>query len=113
MKNILYLGFTFLILICFQVYLERLNILAPEGTDTEHDSLNSRYKIENGKLYFLNADGHWINQDNFVWKGENGHYYLQQNGQIYQSNDGSFWSLLSGDKIQQDFLLPSQVPNKQ
>ena len=112
MKSILYLGFIFLILISFQVYLERLNILAPEGTDTELDSLHSRYKIENGKLYFLSSDGNWMDQDNFVWKGENGHFYLQQNGQIYQSNNGAYWSLLSVDKMQQDFL-PSEVLSKQ
>ncbi|MHB1278350.1 MAG: hypothetical protein ACYC1Q_08120 [Bacteroidia bacterium] len=112
MKSILSLGFIFLVLISFQIYLERLNILAPEGTDTELDSLNSRYKIENGKLYFLSSDGLWIDQDNFVWKGENGHYYLQQNGQIYQSNNGSYWSLLSTDKMHQDFL-PSEVLSKQ
>ncbi|HCS20953.1 MAG TPA: hypothetical protein DIW47_10415 [Bacteroidetes bacterium] len=112
MKSILSLGIFFLVLISFQIYLERLNILAPEGTDTELDSLNSHYKIENGKLYFLSSDGRWIDQDNFVWKGENGHYYLQQNGQIYESNNGSYWSLLSTDKMPQDFL-PSEVLSKQ
>lgn len=112
MKSILSLGFIFVLLISFQIYLERLNILAPEGTDTEHDSLNSRYKIENGKLYFLSSDGPWIDQENFVWKGENGHYYLQQNGQIYQSNTGSYWSLLSTDQMPQDFL-PGKALSKQ
>lgn len=112
MKNILSLGFIFLVLISFQIYLEQLNIVAPEGTDTELDSLNSHYKIENGKLYFLSSDGLWIDQENFVWKGENGHYYLQQNGQIYESHNGAYWSLLSTDKVNTGFL-PAEALNKQ
>lgn len=113
MKNILSLGLVFVLLVCAQILLEQHRVVSPKGTDTELDSINTRYKIENGKLYFLGEDGRWSNRDNFVWQGANGHYYLQEDGQIFQSDDGSFWSLLSVDKMHQD-ILPSPVSiNKQ
>jgi|GEM_PF-2472605 len=104
MKNILYLGSVFLVLIGTQVFLEQKSIISPQGTDTELDSLNTRYKIENGKLYFLSNDGSWINRNHFVWQGVNGHYYLEEDGQIFHSNDGSFWSLLSVDRSHEDHV---------
>lgn len=113
MKNILSLGFVFLLLVGAQIFLEQSPTVAPEGTDTELDSINTRYKIEDGKLYFLGEDGKWNNRDNFVWQSANGHFYLQEDGQIYQSNDGSFWSLLSVDKIHQDILPVPDKINKQ
>ncbi|MBI1223430.1 MAG: hypothetical protein GC180_12570 [Bacteroidetes bacterium] len=113
MKSILSLGLVFLLLVGAQIVLEQRSTVTPEGTDTELDSINTRYKFENGKLYFLGDDGHWNNRVNFVWKGNNGHYFLQENGQIYQSNDGTFWSLLSLDQIHQDILPLQPVSNKQ
>ena len=97
MKNILYLGSVFLVLIGTQISLEQKNIIAPQGTDTELDSLNTRYKVENGKLYFLSNDGIWINRNHFVWQGSNGHYYLEEDGQIFQSDDGTDWNLFAAE----------------
>ncbi|MDX5321884.1 MAG: hypothetical protein LPK49_12555, partial [Bacteroidota bacterium] len=65
------------------------------------------------KIYSLGHDGTWTHRDKFVWQGQNGHYYLQQDGQIYQSDDGSFWSLLSVDKYHSDILPQSYRVNTQ
>lgn len=112
MKNILYLGSVFLVLIGTQISLEQKNIIAPQGTDTELDSINTRYKVENGKLYLLSTDGTWINRNHFVWQGSNGHYYLEDDGQIFESNTGAFWSLLSTDGNAQDILSTGNFANQ-
>jgi len=112
MKNILYLGSVFLVLIGTQISLEQKNIIAPQGTDTELDSLNTRYKIENGKLYFLSNDGTWINRNHIGWKVVNGSYYLEDGGQVFQSKDGSLWSRLSVDQSAEDILPTDKFTNQ-
>ena len=112
MKNILYLGSLFLVLIGTQIYLEQENIIAPQKTDTGLDGLKTGYKIDNGNLYFLGNDGNRINKNHFVWQGANGHYYLEDDGQIFESKDGSFWNLLSVDRSIED-NMPSDRVNLQ
>ena len=92
MKTILSLGFFFVALISYQVYLERQNYHAPEGTDTEIDSVHTRYKILNGKLYFLSNDRTWEERNEYVWLGSDGYYYVHEDGKLYSSQDGSSWS---------------------
>lgn len=89
MKTILYLGLFFVVLISYQVYLERLNYHAPEGTDTEIDSIQSRYKILNGKLYFLSNDHTWEEKNQYVWIGPDGQYYMHEDGKLYSFQDGA------------------------
>ena len=92
MKTILYLGFLFVVLISSQIYLERQNYHAPEGTDTEIDSVHTRYKILNGKVYFLSNDQTWEEKNQYVWQDLEGYYYLHQDGKLFSSQDGNTWS---------------------
>ncbi len=95
MKSILYLGVAFIVLISSQIYLEQQNRLSPEGTDSENDSLSTRYKILNGRIYYLSENDHWQATDLAYWSGKNGYYYFVQSGMFYQSANGIQWEPVS------------------
>lgn len=101
MKPILYLGIAALCALSLQVYLETSQqALSPANSeDTKVES--TRFKIEDGKIFFLSSDNNWVERDNFIWKADNGMYYKHLNGKLFSSMDGEQWQLVANLSNQQ------------
>lgn len=94
MKTVLYLSGLFVVLICVQIGLEYRSDLPAKPTGHEVDTLNTQFRIEEGKILFLRNHSEWVELDDFVWKGEDGKYYRHLNGSIFTSKDKGSWELV-------------------
>ncbi|TNE79476.1 MAG: hypothetical protein EP332_11015 [Bacteroidetes bacterium] len=101
MKPILYLGIVAICALSLQVYLETSHqALNPAGTE-DNKVESARFKIEDGKIFFLTTDNQWVERDNYIWRADNGMYYKHLHGKLFSSIDGEQWQLVANLSNQQ------------
>lgn len=95
MKPILYLGILAVCAMSTQVYLETSNANRIPTSREESEIEPTRFKIEDGKIFFLTNESEWVEKDNYIWKADNGLYYKHINGKLFTSADGERWQLVA------------------
>jgi len=112
MKSAIYLGALFCLAIGIQIAVEVNSLdISIDSNTTRIDSENTRFKIIDGKIYFLTDQSRWIERNNYVWRNKEGNYYKHLNGRIFYSSDGLDWKLIANLKSDKKINLPFASSN--
>jgi hypothetical protein len=90
MKTAFHLFFLLIALTGLQVFLERDAEARPE-IKAEIDTIDTKFKIENGGIYFLDKNRQWIEKESFLWRSKNGLLFQVCDNTLYYSGNGKSW----------------------